>query len=770
MVACASGEQLGSLTRLERTPLALAERARWLVRDTRLDRACAGLCLLRAGNADSELLALRLICEVAPWPETVRVELREGAASGRLVAAAGAEQASEIRCLVRGNQGYQVAGTAKENLELSQALLRLLEDDQKALLGETEQALRDRLATLAADDRARAARFIGLAPVGQGLRPLHRFADGRTGYPLSGRGESSRQAIRRGLHQVFPTLTDDQMDAYLAQLTHQGTGLWEHYSTVQQQLSQLRASLVAWCNEATGMFEAFRRRRVAQQFRRSWRRKITNRHGEHVLEIDGERVGLPALPPGLDFQHVDRLVLTNMGLDDISADFLPRFSNLVELDLRNNQLSEIPAGLERLTLLRRLNLSGNAIVMTNEGERRLASLSHLAMLDLSHNPLGRAPVLTGLHQLNDVRLRGAGLGTMPEPVSLRGHLDLRDNRIRQLREEVNELREQLQQVSLHDNPLDQQSQASLDLEAGVQRASRGGGSFTHRDVDDVVRDDWIGKKGPSGERRRVLWRTLRDEPGSNGLFQFLADFIETEDFSNCPRHYRKRIWRILEACEQHEQLRLRVFAEASGPRSCEDQLLLILEQLELSVLVERVSNDVPVAELESHLVRLGRGLSRLDAVDRYAAMHLKQLRKSRVADVDDIETRLFFRLRLMQPLALPIEPETMHFEDFAHVSAQDLRKVRSEVLDAENRESLIDSLAQRPFWEAHVRERYPGRFDEVRLRFDELLEQIDVDRAAGIIDEWGAVQRSTDVMREYLAAERDLVMTLAREAYDRQDL
>ncbi|MGK0149226.1 NEL-type E3 ubiquitin ligase domain-containing protein [Pseudomonas putida] len=774
LLAQASGLQLDNLAQNRRVPLALAERARWLLHDTRIDRACAGVRLLRAASADSEALALGLVSEAAPWPVSVRVELREAQLNGRLLKAIGAEQAPDVRFIIRGEQGYHLADTAGQNLEFSQALLRVLEDDQKGLLGgfEGEDGLRDSLATLAAADRERAARLIGLAPVGQGVRPLHRFADGRIGYPLSGRAESSRQAIRSGIHQVFPTLTDEQMDAYLAELMQHSTGLWEHFSQLQQQLSRLREALHGWCAEAPGVLEYARRRRVARQVRRSWRRKITNHAGEYVLTIDGERLGLlPALPAGLDFGHVSRLVLRNMNLSEVGADFLSRFGNLIELDLGGNRLEQVPVGLERLSRLLHLNLSGNLIVMNVASERRLASLGRLAMLDLSHNPLGRAPVLTGLRQLTDVRLRDAGLETMPADVILRGHVDLRENRIRQLRQELNGLGERLQSFSLHDNPLDAQGEAALDRAAGVDRTgSRGGGSFRHRAVDHAVRDAWVGKDGALKAPRAALWESLHQEPDAQGLFLFLADFIDSDDFHEHPGYFRKRIWRILQACEQHEQLRLRVFAEASAPRTCEDQMLLILEQLELSLLAERVSSRVPPAELEGGLVRLGRQLARLDAVDRFAAAHIRQLRRGDASIVDDIETRLFFRLRLRQPLDLPIVPDTMHYEDFANVTEQDLRSVQNSVLEMENREDLIVSLAQRPFWEVHVRQRYPDRFDTLRQRFDLRLEQIEADLTAQRIDEWTHVQRGRTVMSDYQVAERDLISTLAREVYDRLNL
>lgn len=84
--------------------------------------------------------------------------------------------------------------------------------------------------------------------------------------------------------------------------------------------------------------------------------------------IDGERVGgLPTLPEGVRFDHVERLVLRNMELSDIEADFLHRFANVRELDLRGNRLGRVPQGLEYLGQLRWLDLSRNHIVMDEAG-------------------------------------------------------------------------------------------------------------------------------------------------------------------------------------------------------------------------------------------------------------------------------------------------------------------------------------------------------------------------------------------------------------------
>ena len=81
--AQATGAEITRLESSERVPLALAERARWYLRESRLDRACAGLRLFRATNADTQRLALELIELLAPWPADLRIEIREGSIEDR---------------------------------------------------------------------------------------------------------------------------------------------------------------------------------------------------------------------------------------------------------------------------------------------------------------------------------------------------------------------------------------------------------------------------------------------------------------------------------------------------------------------------------------------------------------------------------------------------------------------------------------------------------------------------------------------------------------
>ncbi|MFJ4432121.1 NEL-type E3 ubiquitin ligase domain-containing protein [Pseudomonas sp. NPDC089395] len=695
----ASTAQRDALLTGGRVPLALAERARWHLRESRLDRACLGLHLPAAGNADSERLTLGL---------------------------AGALPADE-------------GGLATLVERASQA--------------------REQLPAL-----------LGMAPVGLGVRPPSRFADGRLGYPLSGRGASGRQAIRRGIRQIFPTLSEAELEVYLLDLIVREVNLWDHFQQLQSQLSSLRVALDEWQQQGRNLRDVFRRRRVGDALRRCWRRKVVNLGDEYVLVIEGERVGsLPVLPAGVEYAHVRRATLRGMNLATLEEDFLRRFPNLVELDLRDNQLSALPSGLEQLVQLRQLNLGNNPIVMDAEGNRRLGALTRLQRLDLSFSQLGQTPDVSRLRHLRHLHLRAAGLRTLPEARALgwQSLADLRENHIRQITEHVDSLRLRVQRLRMHDNPLEEGSGELLDQAAGrTSGTARGGSRSRHRNLDAVVREIWVGDvRDTLRVERESLWERVRQESGAADLFRFLADFSVSEDFQDHPGHYRARVWHLLAACEQHESVRIPLFREAGGPRTCDDRLLMILSQLELTVLVQRGIADAGAVDIERRLVHLGTTLLRLDQVDREAAQHLLRLRERGASAIDDIEVRLCFRVRLATALELPAQPDEMHYESFAQVTNNDLNRALQAVKAAETDQAIIDSLAERPFWQNHARERYGERFEALVDGFHQRLEQSEQMASTG--GEQAYLRASNTLMRELQAAEQALMKTLAREAYER---
>lgn len=780
IVSWANGRQLEQLVDQQRVALGLAEHARWALRDARLDRACAGLLQRQAANADTEQMVLGLVQQWQPWPEAVRVELRQDTAQGELLAQTDIVHASETRIIVKGSTGYvavdregTVLATATLDDDLPTAVWLHLDESQKLSMGDgarTGHALAQALASRAGQQRERLPSLLRMAPVRGNVRPPVRLADGRLGYPLSGRAESSRQAIQRGFSQLYPTYTQAQLERYLHGLASQGIDLWEHYRDLQAQLSSLQAALDAWQREPVGLLRMLRRTTVAKRIRRAWRRKSTDVHGNHALQIEGEEVGaLPLLPAQVDFSHVTHLTLRGMRLTSIDEQWLRSFRGVTRLDLSDNRLTVLPPGIEQLTGLAGLRLEGNRVVLDAEANRRLASLTLLHELSLSSNPIAEVPAVDALLRLRRLSLRGTGLQGLPR--QLLGHprlevVDLRDNQIQTLPEDLLEVqRRRLHRLALHDNPLDEASQQRL-RQFMAQPDASPARPVQHAGVDGTARDRWTrGFKGIDRIQREQIWDRLREEPGSADFFRFLADLATTSEFANDTAHMQNRIWETIDTCLHNSEVREAVFQQAAEPRGCIDQLLLILSSIEVRVQVVQQTSGLHGLNAERALLRLGRSLYRLDEVNRIAGQYIQELRDNRVAHVDDVEVYLAYRIGLADALGLPAQPGFMYFRQYSMVSRSMLSSARTAVLHGETPVALARSLAGREFWSDYLRETQPEAFERVNQPFHERLEILA--GQAALSTEQTYLQRVEEIAWRRAAAEQAMLVRLAQQAYER---
>ncbi|WP_312932872.1 NEL-type E3 ubiquitin ligase domain-containing protein [Pseudomonas sp.] len=724
----------------QRVPLALAEQARWALHDARLDRACAGLVRVQLAGLDTEKLALGFVEAVAPWPDEVRIEIRQDAPQGPLLAQSTAAFDAEASVIVKQQGRYRcvdasgalVPGSRLQDT-LTEALLLKLDDLQKLLLGQaglSASALGERLAVLANRSRGDAARMLGMTTRRQAFRPPSRLGDGRVGYPLSGRGESSQQAFSRGLRQLYPTFSAADVEGFLQHLRARGVEPWNYLHELHQQLATLRSALDTWQAEPGVSLQSLRRRAVASHIRRCWRRKRGGFDGARLI-IDGERVGLlPSLPDSVDFSHVQEVVLRDMALTQVPASFLSRFPNVRLLDMRHNQLTALPEGIETLVQLRDLRLGHNRIVWDTQSDQRIAALARLSRLELDSNPLGAVPELSALRDLREVSLRGTLAADVPGWVWQRPYVervDLRDNVIERLRSSWSEF--SLRRLFVHDNPLDATSINQINEAAqGASAASQAReGAHAHVPVDTVARDHWLGElRDVERDRHQAVWDRLEAEPGSSDLLRFFADLADSNEYLRRPKRLRARVWRILDACESDSQVREALFQQAAGPRTCADRELLVLSQLEVGVLVAEGTRDQVGAMATRALLRLGRSLYRLDEVDRLAAGHIERLR-ARPSDhpVDDIEVIMSYRVYLSGSLGLPEQPDYMYFGSYSPVTAPDINLARTTILAAETPRAIAASLVQRDFWVDHLRERFGHLIEEMNAPFHVSLEGLE---------------------------------------------
>jgi Leucine-rich repeat (LRR) protein len=479
----AGPEVIEAMNSSQRVPLALATEARWLLRDCRLDRACAGFYQAAAVNADTERLALGLIAEAAPWPQTVRVELRSERLGGDLLAQSGAQDASQVRYIVRRGQGYQALQdsgvplpSASENDSVCQALWWHLDEAQKQVLGEgvgTAEQLGHTLAIRAGEPRERAATLLGMAPPKGAVRPPVRLGDGRLGYPLSG-GDASRplrgrvfttadlharQSLRTGLHQLFTHRSVRDVMWLAMQLEQRpGRTVWTAFSDLARQVERLDLSLRGWRGQATPE-NYHRRQRVGQLFREAWEPDFYGPGGVEELVVRNEPVGgLPLLPADIQFGNLHRLCLSNLGLTSLEGDFLGRFTQLRSLQLSGNKLTVVP-GLGNLRRLFSLDLQHNRLT-TVDGVQHMSSLTQLVLND---NEVSGVPGLATLTRLTRLDLRRNRLTALDgvQGLTLLTQLDLSDNLLSGLPDQIHRLI-RLQYLNLSNNQF-------TSLPAGVER-------------------------------------------------------------------------------------------------------------------------------------------------------------------------------------------------------------------------------------------------------------------------------------------------------------
>jgi len=179
-----------------RVPLRIAEETRVYQQQVRLARAYEGLYLESVNNPDTDILILHSLERFAGWPSGLRLEVREGGLSGALLDAVGPAEAGVRKVLVRYADGYEPFDDQGLGLhardDLYSSVLHALPDAERAALGYpgTWDAPKLKLAVRNGPllPRPTLRTLLKMQPARPGSKSPMRLADGRPGYPLSGRG------------------------------------------------------------------------------------------------------------------------------------------------------------------------------------------------------------------------------------------------------------------------------------------------------------------------------------------------------------------------------------------------------------------------------------------------------------------------------------------------------------------------------------------------------------------------------------------------------
>ncbi|KQQ67992.1 hypothetical protein ASF84_02320 [Pseudomonas sp. Leaf127] len=411
-------------------PLRLAEEARVYAQQVRLARAYEGLYLQGLRNPDTDRLALHGLERLPDWPADIRLEVRDGHAEGALIDSIGAPEAPVRQVLIRTLDGYAVAAAQAPGPARPMTLFAAIADALPPGLRE-DLALS---ATEAGNDlrillghpplpRRIARTVLGMQPVKPGFRSPMRLADGRLGYPLSGRGLPERAFTRETLLDKIRLLELEDLypDELFEQLVAQGLSRVQIDTRLNALLDEqqtLRARLDQWATRSADILglnsnapRMASRTRLADELWRHWRMNNLPELQRGPATLTLRDVALEDFPDSLPDFFLARV--THLALENVTAyadshaaasgltgngqaleRFLRPFAQVRALSLNEPastaglfpRFVDLPARVAAsLPLLEELSLTGQSQLLDQRYMDALRPLTRLRRLDLSGN-------------------------------------------------------------------------------------------------------------------------------------------------------------------------------------------------------------------------------------------------------------------------------------------------------------------------------------------------------------------------------------------------
>ncbi|WP_223453141.1 MULTISPECIES: NEL-type E3 ubiquitin ligase domain-containing protein [unclassified Pseudomonas] len=742
LIADASSVERLHLRTSGRVAMGLAQRVRQSLADVRLDRALAGLYLPEIAEADTRKLAVQLLPRLNGWSDSLRIELREGSLTGPLSASAGKEDAALKRIIVNKATGLEAFGSDGKSLGtaasgpngLYLAVLRAIPPDQRTTMGIATSGesdglrLRSDLLGKGLDDRASAGRVVSGATLDESVHCLQ--AD------PPAPGSTHPRALMRKVKKLYPLFSDIEAQTFLDELGSEPLVRAREVRSRQQALKALRGALDLWSKDEAGLSAAAEkserrqsRRQMSDLIENGWRRLsfLGNEKGMSVpgLKLDGMRAGkLPTLPIQVDFDHVQALSLKNMDLDNDAAYFLKAFKNLESLELNDNKLTQLPEVLSLMPKLKHLSLANNDLQLTEQTLKKLSGMRALESLNLSGNRrLGATLDVGKQFDLRYLSLRDTRATELPKNLSYPPNLDrvdLRDNEIKVLPDWLfSTPRRFSETVNLRNNPLANVSRTQL--KSYRDRVGIGMG-FLEDDLQRLneqrARELWLPDEWGL-PARTASWTAIKDDPASDGLFRLLAELGDTADTEHVREDMTRRVWRVLEAAQVDTPLREQVFELAANPINCTDSAALNFSHLEVAVEVDKVINPTSGRSSAAPLLKLGRGLFRLDQLEQIAQARIAQDPKA-----DPLEVSLAFRTGLAETLELPGQPRHMRYAQLSGVTPAMLNAAEQKIKAAELTPAFMRFLNRQPFWTDFLSRSYPRQFDSLNQTYPAKLQAV----------------------------------------------
>jgi hypothetical protein len=476
---------------------------------------------------------------------------------------------------------------------------------------------------------------------------------------------------------------------------------------------------------------------------------------------------------------------------------IAEFTGLAQLALDATGLrltAEDCVRLVRLKHLQSLTLAANAITLDAEGAAALSGLTALKTLDLRANPLGEAPDVSRMTNLQTLTLGQTGLTQWPPGLT-------------QLMGEATALRT----VHLDGNPIADIPDLK-DLAFGASRLRSPRDYTLLIDDNDLTADSLrhlraIGVR-PSNQAPVADWlegcpadvehwaSELRQDVRASDFFAVLDKVSTTRDYQNQPQAMQQRLWKLLEAMSAPqpgevgglglEDLREQVFSLAEAAEAtCGDAVILTFNRFETALQMYQELADV-VPGLEQSLMRIvlrSRRLYTANVLDE-CAVAITDARIQRravlfpdaaeydllqpwqpsemitfeddvifapslhptdtlsdenlVTPPDEAELRLQLRLRLKEDLDLPPQPGEALYGDWVDDAME--QRVQRYVREQLSRERMANWLVDEAFWYRALYRYAPAPFEQATELWNSGFEYLyevgrggDIQPVAGVI-------------------------------------
>ena len=781
LLAHAQPSDVQHLTGKKRVSLRLAEQAREAEHQLRLSRAYEGLYLDELHNADTLRLELHSMAKLPGWSADLRLEIREYSFDGALSDSIGPSDAPTRKVLIRSEGGQYEARDARDQQlhgadTLYAAVLHALPDSQRVALGfEIHDALRLEQAVKANPlGRQSFEPIVRENPV---LKPAYdpqvmRLRGGMQGFAQQVPPGSD---LHWRLRSLYPGCTAEQVDMLMTEFSRNGGLVHQRVAALEAEFNQLNRTLRTWTNSPTtsfrftpsGMSEWQARDLFCKAIRQCWQR--TGPEGVAVAGVvrpqalmldnfSNLRLLLETLPTlEANFDHVTQLSLRNGALRDTHMSFLNSFRRVRYLNLQDNLLTAVPPVISDMNHLTDLFLNDNRIELDVLAVDRLKNLTQLRSLGLRGNPLKLTPNISRMPRLqvlllNDTGLEGWPVGLFSQSRPRNIYIDLRHNPIRQIPEVApGSFRAELLARTVISRESEWISAENLDtlkmyiesLGMDPERAYPPRGTMDSADWSEGLTErQWHDKQ--------EAWNAVEDEFDSVPFFNEIRKLTMSADFKAGGAYQvdlTAKVWRMIEAMAENTKLRIDLFREAQAPTLCVDAGTQLFNAMGMQVLIHEAyalgSEDL----IESRLLELAQGKSRLDelgaiARQRVAARLAAGERFARLdrqgnvsGTIDEVEVHLAYMTDLAQRLELPWQARGMQFRKIAAVSKEMIEAAFQRIVALEEGELLTDRILEQPLWETWLETTYKEELSSLKRQVDATTElQVALKRRAEAVE------------------------------------